>query len=114
MAFNSGNCFSCGDSGHIAAECPNSEALDTRPTWCGICDRRTRLVTVDRDNGTVKRCPDCHPSPRKPLTQHRRCTACRMTVHEWDTSPCGQHSSPVAPDRRRDREHIEEIVGSNS
>lgn len=67
-------CFECGTSGHIAADCPNAEASDNRPPWCGICDRRTRLVTVDRELGTVRRCPSCHPLRLKPLAQHKAMT----------------------------------------
>ena len=108
-------CFKCQETGHIADYCPYEEELtDNKPAWCGICDRRTRLVTVDRENGTCKRCPDCHPSPRKPLAQHRRCPQCKMTIYQWDNETCGSHLSPVAPDRRRNREHIDEIIGSNS
>lgn len=107
-------CFTCGTSGHIAADCPNNEELDNRPAWCGICDRRTRLVTVNIETGTVKKCPDCHPAPRKPLPQHKRCGACKMTVHSWDTSPCGQHSSPVATDKRLSIGQIHAIERSNS
>jgi ribosome-binding protein aMBF1 (putative translation factor) len=113
MAFNSGNCFSCGDTGHIAAECPNSEALDTRPAWCGICDRRTRLVTINIDTGAVKRCPECHPNRRKHVAQLHRCNACKCLVYEWDNARCGHHEMPGVTDKRPGREHIEEIVGSN-
>jgi hypothetical protein len=35
-----------------------------------------------------------------------------MQIHEWDTSPCGQHSSRQATDRRPSREHISEIITS--
>jgi hypothetical protein len=107
-------CFACGGQGHIAAECDNLDEIDKRPTWCGICDRRTRLVTIDLEHGTTRRCHDCHPSPCKPLTQHRRCGACRMTVYAWDTSPCGKHESPAAPDRRLPIDAIREIERSNS
>lgn len=31
-----------------------------RRPWCGKCDERTRLT--ERDDGTVARCPDCHPA----------------------------------------------------
>lgn len=107
-------CFTCGTPGHIAAECPQSEVLDTRPTWCGICDPRTRLLTVSLEKGTVMKCPECHPSPRKPPAQHKRCPACKMTVYAWDTSPCGMHESPVAPDRRLSLDEIHAIERSNS
>jgi len=29
-----------------------------------------------------------------------------MTVHQWDNEECGSHSSPVAAERRPDRERI--------
>lgn len=88
-------CFTCGVQGHISADCPNNEVLDTRPPWCGICDRRTRLVTIDLDNGTVQKCRTCHPTPNKPLAQHRRCPSCKIIVFEWDGNQCGHHESPV-------------------
>ena len=30
-----------------------------RPTWCGRCDERSRLLAIDGQNAT--RCPTCHP-----------------------------------------------------
>jgi|SRR5579859_7482671 len=89
-------CFTCEEPGHVAANCPNQEALDTRPRWCGFCDPRTRLVAVNRDQTQLVRCQNCHPAPRKPLVQHKRCPGCRMIIHEWDTAACGQHSVPGA------------------
>jgi hypothetical protein len=34
-----------------------------KPTWCGECDERTRLIEIDDGNppGAVARCPRCHP-----------------------------------------------------
>ena len=87
-------CFECGQDGHWAESCPNTEVLDTRPTWCGICDRRTRLVTIDLERGTVEKCRNCHPAPNKPLAQHRRCPSCHVTVYAWDTGECGSHDAP--------------------
>lgn len=107
-------CFECGTSGHIAADCPNAEASDKRPPHCGICDPRTRQVTVDLERGTVRRCPDCSPSRHKLLAQHKRCTGCKMVVYTWDSKPCGNHDSPVAPDRRMTIEQIREIERANS
>lgn len=108
-------CFGCGAEGYVKAECPYcADVTDTRPSWCGICDIRTRLVTVDAESGTVKRCPECHPSPRKPLAQHKRCPACKMVVYAWDTGQCGSHESPVAPDRRLPIEQIHEIERANA
>lgn len=104
-------CFTCKEPGHVAADCPELDNPDTRPRWCGICDPRTRLVTIDLASGTVKRCPDCHPTPVKPLAQHKRCSGCKMTIHEWDTNPCGMHSTPAdAPDNRPPRTVISAIV----
>lgn len=107
-------CFGCGTEGYVQSECPYcADANDTRPTHCGICDPRTRLVTINIELGTVKKCPDCHPNAKLP-PQFKRCTGCRMTIYAWDTNPCGNHESPVAVDKRPDREHIDRIVGTNS
>jgi hypothetical protein len=103
-------CFSCGDDGHVAANCPNAElAADGRPPWCGICDERTRQIGVA--DGTVTRCRECHPLARQNFKSDRRCPSCKMLVYEWDNAPCGHHASPVpAADRRRPREEIDAIV----
>lgn len=87
-------CFTCGETGHVAAGCPNQESLDTRPRWCGFCDPRTRLVAVNRDQTELVRCQNCHPAPRKPLPQHKRCEGCRAVIYVWDTAPCGKHAVP--------------------
>jgi Zinc knuckle len=100
-------CFECQQSGHIAADCPNRDMLNGGQPWCGICDQRTHLVGTPDG---LKRCPDCHPKRREQLHQHRRCPSCRMVVHSWDNSPCGQHQGPHATDRRLPREQIEEII----
>ena len=94
-------CFTCDEPGHVAADCPWQETLDNRPPWCGICDSRTRLVTVDLASGRVRRCRDCHPTAQKPLVQHKRCPACKAIIHAWDTAACGEHSVPgVRPVRQ--------------
>ncbi|OIQ85550.1 hypothetical protein GALL_326090 [mine drainage metagenome] len=36
-----------------------SSPVDSRPTWCGKCDPRTRLL--ESDDGRMARCPQCHP-----------------------------------------------------
>ena len=109
MSKASFSCFTCGDVGHIAAECPRAGDAGTRnPPWCGICDERTRHVSLGES--LVGRCTVCHPLRAKQLKQHRKCPSCHMTVYEHDNAPCGQHSGPTATDKRLDREHIEHIV----
>jgi Zinc knuckle len=105
-------CFDCGDDGHIAANCPNVTVdVGGKPRWCGFCDERTRLI----DRGDVAaRCQECHPLRHRQLKQHRKCPFCHMTVYEWDHSPCGEHSSPVAADRRPEKEHIDAVIAANS
>lgn len=101
-------CFGCGDEGHIEPDCPNTSFA---AGWCGICDERTRHIDV---GDIVTRCQECHPLARKQLKQHRKCPRCHMTVYEYDHAPCGQHAGPTAPDRRLDRQHIEQIVSTAS
>ena len=103
-------CFDCGTIGHIASECPNT-GIDAsgKPPWCGICDERTRLLDL---GDSMARCQTCHPLRRQQLKQHRKCPTCHVTIYETDHAPCGSHSGPTAPDRRPDREHIEQIVGT--
>jgi hypothetical protein len=107
-------CYGCGEKGHIESECPYAAELaaDGKPPWCGICDRRSRLIGAP--GGQPARCTQCHPSRRKQLAQHRRCPTCHVVVYEWDNSECGHHEMPGATDKRPEREHIDEIVGSNS
>lgn len=68
---------------------PDGEALDTRPPWCGQCDRRTRLH--ERVDGRMERCQNCHPAPRKQLTQFTRCYGCKTITYSWDSNDCGSH-----------------------
>ena len=104
------NCFTCGDNGHYARDCPNTALADPAANgtaWCGICDPQTHLVGTPDG---LKRCPDCHPKRHERLRQHKRCPHCHAVVHAWDNSPCGHHSAPHATDRRLPKEQIEEIV----
>ena len=62
----------------------------------------------------MTRCHVCHPSRNRQHRQHRKCPDCHMTVYQWDNGECGNHSSPVAIDRRPEKEHIDAIVASQS
>ena len=101
-------CFGCGAAGYVQSECPYcADVTDRRPAWCTICDQRTRLVTVDLERGTVKKCPSCHPSPMKQSVQHRRCPSCKAITYSWDDTECGKHREVG-----KQLEYIE--LGSNS
>jgi Zinc knuckle len=102
-------CFACGEIGHVVAACPYREQ-EINPggkPWCGVCDPRTNLVGTP---GGIQRCTDCHPLRLERLHQFRRCTSCRMLVHEWDTAPCGSHSARGAQERKPPIERIQEIT----
>ena len=103
------NCHGCGGKGHFESECPN-KGIDVsgKPPWCGICDERTRLLDLGH---SMARCQTCNPQRHQQLRQHRKCPRCHVTVYEWDNGECGGHAGPTAPDRRPDRQHIEQIVG---
>lgn len=68
---------------------PDGDALDTRPPWCGTCDQRTRLH--ERADGRLERCPHCHPTPSRQLSQYARCGGCRTTIYRWDSNRCEDH-----------------------
>jgi len=98
MAFT---CRACGDEGHYARSCPNTEILDARPPWCGVCDPDTRLVALNADGTLCKRCPDCHETPGRPLPQHARCGKCKQVIYKWDAkTDCDKHIAigvPIQP-----------------
>lgn len=51
------NCVACRDA-RLARE-RASPKLPSKPDWCGQCDENTRQV--EREDGGVGRCRDCHP-----------------------------------------------------
>jgi len=103
-------CHGCGSKGHFERDCPNTGIdSDGKPPWCGICDERTRLLDL---GGSMAHCQTCNPQRHKHLKQHRKCPSCHVTVYEWDHAPCGQHAGPDVPDKRPDREHIQQIVST--
>ncbi len=104
-------CYQCGSEDHLSRNCPGRqpppppEPGEERPPWCGICDKRTRLI--DRGD-VVQRCPSCWawPArgtyPKQQLAQHATCGGCGQVVYTWDQLPCGKHQ-PVAHATRRPR-----------
>ena len=105
-------CHSCGDRGHFERDCPNA-GIDKsgKPPWCGFCDERTRLLDA---GDLVARCQQCHPQRQRTLKQHRKCPRCHMTVYQWDNEECGSHASPVAKDKRLEKERIDAIIAEQS
>jgi hypothetical protein len=100
-------CYGCGDQGHIEPHCPNAVFDDGKPSWCGFCDEKTRLI----DHGhSASRCQQCHPNRNKQLRQRRKCPHCHVTVYDWDNEPCGRHAGPTVPDKRPDRETINGLL----
>ena len=101
-------CFNCGQQGHMSRDCQWEADLNETsgpPGWCGVCDPRTRLLTLD-SGGAMARCPSCCPRhgssaqcppdcPRHPdqlLAQHARCHRCRKIVYAWEAGlPCTVH-----------------------
>jgi hypothetical protein len=95
------DCYHCGSTEHISRECevmpgkpPSNDPVEA--TWCGDCDKRTRLV----DHGDhMSRCRRCWRTRSltlgKPqstmLEQHTRCGGCNQVIYVWDQLPCGQH-----------------------
>ena len=93
-------CDKCGLDGHIARDCQYESDVTGRPTWCGECDKRTRLV----DHGAhMQRCYRCWAWPAKGtrhhqhLPQHHKCGGCGTLIYAWDTAACGGHQ-PLALD----------------
>jgi hypothetical protein len=98
MGMESVKCFHCQQHGHYERDCPEkafaSELGDgDKPPWCGMCDRRTRLVHFLRDGrDATRRCETCHPSGHLLSAQFKRCKACKSVIYVWDArSECGSH-----------------------
>jgi hypothetical protein len=102
-------CFRCGSTDHLYKDCtaalPDAEASTADKTWCGHCDRQTRLVDYGAFMARCRRCWRLRSlALGKPLStmlsQHKLCGGCRETIYEWDKLPCGHHQPlalPVAP-----------------
>lgn len=110
-------CFDCGETGHVARECPNvAYVRGDGSGWCGYCDERTRLVDL---GDKVRRCPDCHPLRGQMLKQHRKCASCHAIVYVWDLAPCDQHQEVgrqfeyvdvAKPERPRDEDSLRALA----
>jgi hypothetical protein len=54
---------------------------------CGECDPHTRLM--ERPDGRMERCQNCHALRRQLLPQHARCDGCHAVIFRWDLGmPC--------------------------
>jgi hypothetical protein len=62
----------------MTAEAVENRLGGDKPPWCGMCDKRTRLIERD---GIPRRCR-CHPKTA-PLAQFRTCTVCQDHIYEW-------------------------------
>jgi len=104
MGLENVKCFNCQEYGHLAKDCKTkfyeqeyaAEHGDGKPPWCQQphCDRETRLVYQQTDNGLkAHRCYQCHPQSQTLPEQFGKCRTCRTVVYKWDLrSECGKHT----------------------
>jgi hypothetical protein len=53
-------CHENGDLSAMLAEVRATPKVTVLPTWCGVCDSRTRQIELE--DGRPARCKQCHPA----------------------------------------------------